>query len=655
MPLIAPESIAAALTHFDKREALIRELAFSPVDGEDSYYKWILAFWLGSSTTRSVLLCAFKDDALAISPYLDWGYYCALTITRHMSLLQKESPAHAAFHHILLQFFLHYNEHYSSLKQAPKVIFYPLIHAFHEWNPGMDTPCEDKKIFADTRDMCLELLTQLMRWERVKSGLVAVTTKPFLLDFSSWHIRQNVMRFITSRAQPVHSFNEAHTEFLSFDMYKFLLPAQDGMILEGVRIRPKGKESNVVVLALFAQFQAEHNFINLFNGEISRLFNTDVVLINHRNFSLHSSKRAETMHDIALDIVSFVRYFADCGKSVVLYGHCAGAGAMLLASHHLMARHIPFKIIVDRFAARYTSFLEYKTIKRGSDWLRNNPDGLLTEAYTQFLPRLVVMIYLSYLLSLFILYITQTPCRFDNIINRIPETDLLILQAKGPKVLPSESGEPKPRFEDMLIHPDNDLRRAVKTQRMQRKVLLKTLKENGVLLSGMVEFFPEMKLLFQQVTAFFDDCLQCVSNEKLTLPAISDDCQHPRDIHSIPLSFLDTRYHVSIGRFVSGFYSKSTVSSLQSMQLLDQSMKSRLQQAFLHHAPSSKERAFLGQFTAGLNTFFNLIHRHEAYLVSLADRLIRMGKHNIIPDIQGLHDLSQRVGPDDDRSIAPGL
>jgi hypothetical protein len=647
MSLTDPQQLVNALFHFEKRETLIRDLTLTPISGENRFHKLVMAFWLGSGVTRNPLLVDFCSDTKTILSYLDWGYYCILTINRHISLLQNEGSVYQALNHIMTVFFLYYNDHYSSLLKAPKVLFYPLIHGFNELPTTLMGNQQDSQILENTKKLCLGLLSELMLWQNSEQPPSPRSTQGLFCEFSEhvmWpsyflsNARKAIIRSVTSASLPIHAFNIPIAWPPSLiDIYKFLLPGHDGMILEGTYLGRKDQNTDTVVLVLIAQLQAEHSYLSLFIHSLPELFHATVVLINHRNFSLHSSGRAENLNEISLDIESFAHHFMSRGKSLVLYGMCGSAGPMLLAAKRLLEANIPFKIIIDRFARNYRSFYDYKTVKRGRDWLNVSvKDPLKRSAYPQFMQAFLVCIILNYWVRLLCLFLARIPSHFDTIINQIPETDLLILQAKGPKLSP----DGKPAFEDMLIHPENELRNVVKTRRNQRKSQLDSLKNRCLELKLSLKYHPSLGLVFQQLSIFFDLGLQLISNEKLTGSEFLSQSHSNKDIHAIPFSLLSTRKSPPIDKFISGFFSKPSDPSIRHIRLLNSSLQEAIGRSFQLSHPET-ETDDLELFTQSLGSLFDEIAMHADYIANLADRLVMANMLNIADIVQTFHDMTQ--------------
>ncbi len=67
---------------------------------------------------------------------------------------------------------------------------------------------------------------------------------------------------------------------------------------------------------------------------LQNLFQTDVLYLNHRNYSARSTRLANNASELANDVISFVHYYLQ-RKRIVLYGMCGGAATMTLVADQL--------------------------------------------------------------------------------------------------------------------------------------------------------------------------------------------------------------------------------------------------------------------------------------------------------------------------------
>lgn len=106
----------------------------------------------------------------------------------------------------------------------------------------------------------------------------------------------------------------------------------------------------------------------------------------------------------------------------------------------------------------------------------------------------------------------------------------------------------------MIVHPEYDMRAAVKDRGKYRKTILKNLCEHCLHAAGQAVFSAEMQKIFLQLFNCFDQCLQLINNEKLMENTITN---RPVDLHSKKLYTLTTRNKLPISQFIRGFFKKS--------------------------------------------------------------------------------------------------
>ncbi|QRN03320.1 hypothetical protein GH742_05255 [Legionella sp. MW5194] len=412
---------------------------------------------------------------------------------------------------------------------------------------------------------------------------------------------------------------------------KFFIQTRDGTVLEGLSVKEKNKSNKTVVLALIGHFQAEHSYLNTSFYAFQALFDTQLVIINHRNYSSRSNKFAAHPQELAEDVVAFAHYFVERKQRVVLYGMCGGAAHMILAANSLLHQKIPFKLIADRFAQRYIDFTDYKTLSRFRDHLNTFPEGFKPRGLPAFCQNPLFVYCLTFflfitlfLLSKSALVLTKAAIDFGQLIQIIPETDRLILQAKGKKSAPGH----EPLSTDMIVHPQNDLRNAVKEKRKQRKSLLNKLAELCLKAAGHAVFSQEIQQIFLTLFQRFHQCLELISNEKLM-----DDANTAtvRDLHSRKLYTLTTRNKLPIHQLITGFFRQPSQSFQPVIDSLIPYSSKTIVAALEHlygHSPSLASH-FLA-FAKHLALFLQELKVNESFLVAMADRLTSTQ----LPDLQ---------------------
>ena len=221
-------------------------------------------------------------------------------------------------------------------------------------------------IFHDAQQKCLTELSRIFYNNTgvVESSPVSATNR--ISNDNYININVNFNKLITYAEKfPFYEINILPEQYSELSIQKIILSAADGTILDGLYVGEKNETSKTLVLSLIGHFASEHTYLANNIYKFQDLFDSDMVFINHRNFSFRSNKLACHPMDLANDIVSFVKYFKQ--RDIVLYGMCGGAAQMLLAAKILSEQNIRYKIIIDRFASRYIDFIDYKTQKRSWD------------------------------------------------------------------------------------------------------------------------------------------------------------------------------------------------------------------------------------------------------------------------------------------------
>ncbi len=619
--LVSNIILKAALSHFEDRNNLIKQLDLSSDNDKNSFYKLVLAFWLGSNITRDKII----KHPLYINceAFIDLGYSCILVLDKQMSLLKKNSLAYTILQRALFEIIRHYNDNYLLLTQNPQTLFSFFVHIIEKIDTKVCENISHQKILKMTQDGCLAELSRSPN--SPPHGLLATQVSndvTSLMKVNPFNMGVAINKLITENfskelffARHIKPTTDKHIT------HKLLIPAWDGIVLEGLSVKGRKKTTNTVVLALIGHFQTEHHYLNASFHEFQELFGTELVLINHRNYSNRSNKFANSAEEIAKDVIAFVNHFRQKNKKIVLYGMCGGAAHMVLAAHMMSNQKIPFKLIVDRFSQKYINFVDFKTLSRARDFsISNGQDCLRLLPGYQYCPSLMPYLLILLFLLLFILaktalVITKTNIDFAKLVRRIPEEGLLILQAKGEKIAALK----KPFFTDIVVHPENDMRAAVKDKRKYRKTILKNLCDHCLHAAGQAVFSTEMQKIFLQLFQCFDQCLQLISNEKLMEDSITN---HPVDLHSKKLYTLTTRNKLPISQFIRGFFKQSpkmhdhlldSIKPYSSHLIVD-----ALKQIYGNH-PSIHSN--LLQFSNHLALLLNDMKTNQFFISYMADRL----------------------------------
>ncbi|MFC7781017.1 alpha/beta hydrolase family protein [Legionella taurinensis] len=626
--LISKKRLLQALNHFDDRNILIKELVHASENEKNLFFKRVLAFWLGSNISREMI---HKPRLTTkCQQCIDAVYFCILLLDKQMSLLDRHSAAFRVLKNTLFGMLDYYNGHFLLLVQEPRTILTAFIQLVQTINYQSCPSSSDRKILEHTQKACLGELSisqpQPGPWVTQAANDVPSITKvnPFNMGIA-------INKLITANFNQSFFFPMAASQTKTHLVEKLFIQARDGIVLEGLSVKEKNKKNKTVVLALIGHFQAEHSYLNTSFYSFQALFDTQLVIINHRNYSRRSNKFAAHPQELAEDVVAFARYFVKKKQRVVLYGMCGGAAHMILAANSLLNQKIPFKLIADRFSQRYIDFADYKTLSRARNHMNTLPGGFQLRGLTAFYQNpffvycLTVFLFtILFLLSKSALALTKATLDFGQLIQAIPETDRLILQAKGKKSAPGH----EPTFTDMIVHPQNDLRHAVKEKRKQRKSLLNNLAENCLKAAGNAVFSQEIQAIFLQLSQRFHQCLELISNEKLMDDANSDTVT---DLHSRKLYTLTTRNKLPIHQLITGFFRQPG----QSFQpVIDsftayssETIVATLEQLY-GHSPAMASHFSL--FAKHLALFLQELKANESFLVAMADRLTSTQ----LPDLQ---------------------
>ncbi|STX27973.1 Uncharacterised protein [Legionella beliardensis] len=605
--LVKKHELRSALINLDNRNTLIQKLDSVPASQKNAVFKIILAGWLGSNCSFEKI--KYKELFKHHEFYIMAMYQCLITLDKAISLWSSQAKVQKMFQRCQLELLMFYNIHYQWLSCSPEKLFKTfaaIIRALNQEAYGNPELASTHNIY----EKCLSLLADALSQKTHKSSPVWTGLKEFFLQSPSIGVATN--KLITASLCP-------HTLYQALELYnnenylinKLLIPADNNIILDGLQVKRKDQSSDTVVLALVGHFQSEHNYIACCVKNFQALFNTDTVFINHRNYSTRAAIHANSIHDLAQDVVTFVHYYRKRDKNIVLYGMCGGAAHMIMAAHLLMQQNISFKLIVDRFANQYVNFVDSKTQLRQLRYLKIDHARSTIRVYTDYL-LILLLIFTLYLIAKLLLSLSKTNVNFGALIRTIPDDDLLILQAKSRKI-PSQSD---PLFTDLVVHPTNDIRQSIKDKRHQKKLILKSL---GQLCSNIASSFKEssMQDIFKELAECFYSYIQLINDEKLI---DSSSPSTPTDLHSIPLFSLKTRSQVGIGNFISGFFAKPSTEILKTLDKLKPYDCCRIEEVLT----ALNKREDNGLSSRLLSIFFESILENKKMLCNLASRSLNM-------------------------------
>ena len=621
--LIRPKTLSATVRQLDQRNWLTTRLHNLNKTETHSFYKYVLSVWLGSNISyHKIETEKFTYDTLRC---VKLGYYCFLTLDKNLSTLPPSSTASEVLEKCFQGLLTFYNNNFLLLTKNP-VEFLSQFKAIIEKIEVKDKSLND--VIQKTKQICLqqfdtpfvtdEILSpspdKLSKIERIKTFLHRAITCAQLYPF-----------------YPNPISTDEH-----YDIRKMILPARDGVLLDGLLVKTKRHESNLIVLALVGHFQTEHSYLDKSFVPFQNIFNNDIVFLNHRNYSIRAKLGAKSAHELANDVVDFAKYFRTMKKDIVLYGMCGGSAHMILAAKTLHKQNIPFKLIVDRFATKYSNFFEFKTLKRVQLWTelhRRIPPLFKTiGTVALFLWIILVVIFVRLLLL-----VTGTNINFGNVLRSLPEGDVLTLQAKSKK----RPDDQDPEFTDLVIDPNNDIRHFIKGNRHVKRTLLKKLNHDCQQLADIFEDHENLCHIFSQLANCFKKCLELIDNEKLTLSASTG--AKVNDLHAKKLWELHTRHGVPMKNFLHGFFSKPRKTCEEVVALIPTYSTSELL-AGLNRIFEDAENSKTATLLVG---FLNDLKQHQSYISYMGDRLHATGLGSMRSCLQQLiaSVLFQKVAP----------
>lgn len=516
--LVGPGRLNAALNNYDLRNQLIAELHDTSTNDSLRNYKFILAVWLGSNVTiekmRSEMLFAANKE------YIFPGCFCAIALDKAISLNPAEELVRCReyifdllnFHYKLIetngnklyQIMLRIVENVSSRhSKVKKICIAEIKRAFEIYNPlANQLPLEATKKVSNDK-----------------------LTNPSVI----------INKIITGawRRYPFHNY-PFFFGAKKCDARKVFVTASDGVVIDATSVSKQVEYDDVVVLALIGHYAAEHICITRDSEDYAEFFGALVVFLNHRNYTLRSSKFAQSIDELADDIVCFAKFYHAQNKRIVLYGMCGGGAHMIEAAIKLQHLGIPFKIIIDRSASAYINFFDIKTTLLAHQYKEDNDYtiGLLGLLGNPFI-------------RLFLLA-SHTNINFSKRLAMVDENDVLTLQGKDNK---------NSKHIDAYIHNDNATRTHFKDRRHAHRVVLKKLIELSLSINSFYAKNIEEVSEWQRLSELFILMLNLIDNEKITIASL--DNNDPQDIHTLALfNLITTKNTLPIKNFVRGFFIK---------------------------------------------------------------------------------------------------
>lgn len=156
--LISTRILEPALSHFNDRNNLIKQLDLSSDSDNNFFYKWVLAFWLGSNITREKII---KHPLhMKCKAFIDFGYSCILVLDKQMSLLKQNTVAYKILQKTLFEITQHYNENYPLLTQNPQTLFSFFANILTKIDSKVCEDISQRKILELTQNTCLAELSR---------------------------------------------------------------------------------------------------------------------------------------------------------------------------------------------------------------------------------------------------------------------------------------------------------------------------------------------------------------------------------------------------------------------------------------------------------------------------------------------------------------
>ena len=319
--------------------------------------------------------------------------------------------------------------------------------------------------------------------------------------------------------------NRSYIVDSSYDFQTLYLCSRDGTTVDGLWLKKKGVKKKSVVLALVGHFQSEHTYLSNSQQAFYKLFNTDIIFINPRNYSQHAGIKANGINDIVSDISAFSDFASQKYKHMILYGMCGGVPFMTMAAEQLELEKKSYKVIVDRFSDSYSNIYSARTINRNSK-LYNQTDFIkfkntlkkdfkILSYFPDFSFNLFLKLF-SYGMLMTkesLMMVLGLQFSLADILKNIPFEKRLILQAKSKKII----GEDTPHYTDRVVHPLDDMRHAFKARRHQKRIVLKNLSNVCLDVAVILPAETSIYLHMMKLSEIFRACLHTIDNEKLKI------------------------------------------------------------------------------------------------------------------------------------------
>jgi hypothetical protein len=628
--LINPYLIESAANSLSARNRLLKQLNTTSEKDKNHFSKWILAYWMGSSITYGKLVKSPAYDKSA--QFIQSGHLLFLTLDRAISVLssiKSKSNAIKILKKCQYELLNYFNCHEQMLATSQQTLLSQFQSSLQTINTTLIGDKEQQAVVEKTKKILLETMSeQLSNNAEKDAGIIAFKDEKLPIFDSQNSLGQRINRHITQSNNNLVYYRELPSDDL-FDKYQLnnvLVRANDGALLDGLHIQKKGRKKDTVIFALIGHFQTENNYLSKDMINFYKLFKSDVVLINHRNYSQRSGKDAQSIDELSKDVISFTNHFKKHYDHLVLYGMCGGAAHMIHAASMLQSQNLPFKLIVDRFSTNYSNFLQPKTHMRILKYLPAHTPSktlnyLLHSDYGFIV--LIPLLWIIMMLAILLLNLSKSNINFAQLIRTIPKEDILILQAKAPKII----GQSDPDYTDYYVHPDNDIRDAIKVQRKNDKQLLNDLISKSRAISSLVEFDVNLSLIFHKLSMNIQSCIDTIDDEKLMLHKAKPKI--PQDLHTEKLFQLETRSHTPIKSFIRSFFTPSKNPWKDKLTRLNQFTPMHIQQALNLMYGDKNTANYIESLSLIVHSLFSDISTHNKFIYRLDNRAAFAGNDNL--------------------------
>lgn len=603
--LVNTKTLKRALVNLEERNKLIKELSSTKQEDKFYYEKLILAFWLGLNSCLINISRIYHYQKY--EPYLYIGYFCCLILDKQTVVLKKNHYSPGLLQQVHYQILNHFNKNHRLLMKDPKRFFFQFKSIIALSITSADVA---NQIIAEAKNRCLKELSRLDNINEVNNQSENIQ-------------KENSLFPLLHNAKTLFYKKLTASNFLPFPMTtptdgnvdKIFINASDREVIDGFYVTQNNVESSTVVIALVGHFPAEQTYIYTAFDDFLKLFGSDLFFVNHRNYSSRSATAASDLIDLTQDVVSVVNYFRKKNKQIVLYGMCGGAAQMILAAHYLTDHNVRYKLIIDRFPQKYNHFFDYKTLSRKVDFFASEQPSLQIIYYLFGIIVLTLISLVAYLL----LRLTNSNVNFGDIVKSLPQEDVLVLQAKGVKDHNTQSRN----VTDIIVHPENDMRQALKDIRHQRKSMLQELIQRCSAIN-VDSYCPDyFKDTFIRIQECFKLMLQLIKNEKLTS---QENPTKITDIHSKRLFELRTRNYSDLPLFVQGFF-KTPLNCVDYISALEKYSKRDIYDSLKVEGDMS-----IDNIAEKIWRLLNNIIEHKQFINYMLNRLIATSSMNLWVD-----------------------